>query len=289
MSKGKTDLAALRDEINGIDNEIHDLIMRRAGIAAYVRGSKGGGPVWRPARESQIIRRLIERHSGPFPSKTVIQIWRQIISAMVRLQGVVTVAVYVSEKNRFCRDLARDHFGGETPLTLYTSARAVLAAVHDGSATVGVLPIPEESEDTPWWPILSEMSGTGARVCARLPFASTAAAKGDSAFCVASIPSDESGKDSSLFVLHTSTEVSRERLRNAIENADIKLLKLIGRGTPPDDRSMFLAELDGFIGPDDPRITRLSDPNTGTVNVASFIGAYAVPFNIEEILGRGEV
>tara|TARA_R110000868_G_scaffold36962_5_gene130727 strand:- start:387 stop:1256 length:870 start_codon:yes stop_codon:yes gene_type:complete len=286
MSEGNTPLAALREEINGIDDQIHELLMRRAAIAADVRDTKQGAPVWRPAREAQILRRLISRHKGPFPRTTVVQVWREIVSAMVRLQGEFAVAVYATENNRMCRDMARDHFGAETPLALYSSARAVLTAVQDGSATVGVLPIPEESEETPWWPILAGMSGSGTAVCARLPFAPSAPGIGDSALCVASIPPDESGNDRSLFVLLTSPEVSRARLNDAIAAAGIKPLRLIGRGTPPDNTSVFLAELEGFAGPDDPRVARLTDPDTGLVEAATFIGVYAVPFDAGEIADR---
>ena len=288
MSEGNTPLAALREEINGIDDQVHELLMRRAAIAAHVRDSKQGGPVWRPAREAQILRRLIARHEGPFPRATIVQIWREIVSAMVRLQGEFAVAVYATENNRLCRDMARDHFGAETPLALYSSARAVLTAVQDGSATVGVLPIPEESEDAPWWPLLAGMSGTGTAVCARLPFAPSAPGNGDSALCVASIPPDESGMDRSLFVLRTSPEVSRARLNDAIAAAGIKPLRLIGRGTPPDNTSVFLAELAGFAGPDDPRMARLTDSETGLVEAANFIGVYAVPFGSDEIADRGD-
>lgn len=292
MSEGNIPLAALREEINGIDDRIHELLMRRAAIAAHVRDSKQGGPVWRPAREAQILRRLIDRHEGPFPRTTIVQIWREIVSAMVRLQGEFAVAVYATENNRLCRDMARDHFGAETPLALYSSARAVLTAVQDGSATVGVLPIPEESEAAPWWPILAGMTGsgtgTGTAVCARLPFAPSAPGNGDSALCVATIPPDESGIDRSLFVLRTSPEVSRARLNDAIAAAGIKPLRLVGRGTPPDDTSVFLAELDGFAGPDDPRIARLTDPDTGLVEAANFIGVYAVPFDAKDISDRGD-
>lgn len=288
MSEGNTPLAALREEINGIDNQIHELLMRRAAIAAHVRDSKQGAPVWRPAREAQILRRLIDRHEGPFPRTTIVQIWREIVSAMVRLQGEFAVAVYATENNRLCRDMARDHFGAETPLALYSSARAVLTAVQDGSATVGVLPIPEESEATPWWPLLAGMSGTGTAVCARLPFAPSAPGNGDSALCVATIPPDESGMDRSLFVLRTSPEVSRARLNDAIAAAGIKPLRLIGRGTPPDGASVFLAELEGFAGPDDPRMAKLTDPDTGLIEAANFIGVYAVPFDAKDISDRGD-
>ena len=288
MSEGNKTLASLREELDGIDDALHDLLMRRAAIAAGVRRSKGDAPVWRPAREAQILRRLIARHAGPFPRTTVVQLWREIVSAMVRLQGEFAVAVFAPDGNRLCRDMARDHFGSDAPLSLYSSARAVLTAVQDGSATVGVLPIPEDSEDAPWWPILAGMASGGVSVCARLPFAPPAPGNGDSALCVAAIPPEESGDDRSLFVLQADPEVSRARLNDAIAAAGIKPVRLVGRGAPTDGTSVFLAELEGFAGPDDGRIARLTNPDDGIAESAVFLGVYATPFTSDDIADRGD-
>ncbi len=290
MSDGKPNLAALREELDSIDNALHDLLMRRAAIAAGVRASKGNAPVWRPAREAQILRRLMTRHTGPFPRATIIQLWREIVSAMVRLQGEFAVAVYAQDGDRLCRDMARDHFGGETPLSLHSSARAVLNAVQEGTATVGVLPIPEDSEEAPWWPTLAGIArGGNVSVCARLPFAPIAPGNGVSALCVASISPDESGDDRSFFVLRTSPEVSRARLNDAIAAAGIKPVRLIGSGAPMDGTSVFMAELEGFAGPDDSRIARLTDPDNGIAESAIFLGVYATPLSSDDIADRGEV
>ena len=290
MSDGKPNLAALREELDSIDNALHDLLMRRAAIAAGVRASKGDAPVWRPAREAQILRRLMTRHTGPFPRATIIQLWREIVSAMVRLQGEFAVAVYAQDGERLCRDMARDHFGGDTPLSLHSSARAVLNAVQEGTATVGVLPIPEDSEEAPWWPTLAGIArGGNVSVCARLPFAPIAPGNGDSALCVASISPDESGDDRSFFVLRTSSEVSRARLNDAIAAAGVKPVRLIGSGVPMDGTSVFMAELEGFAGPDDSRIARLTDPDNGIAESAIFLGVYATPLSSDDIADRGEV
>ena len=290
MSDGKPNLAALREELDSIDNALHDLLMRRAAIAAGVRASKGDAPVWRPAREAQILRRLMTRHTGLFPRATIIQLWREIVSAMVRLQGEFAVAVYAQDGERLCRDMARDHFGGETPLSLHSSTRAVLNAVQEGTATVGVLPIPEDSEEAPWWPTLAGIArGGNVSVCARLPFAPIAPGNGDLALCVASIAPDESGDDRSLFVLRTSPEVSRARLNDAIAAAGVKPVRLIGRGVPMDGTSVFMAELEGFAGPDDSRIARLTDPDNGIAESVIFLGVYATPFSSDDIADRGEV
>ena len=290
MSEGKLNLTALREELDGIDNDVHDLLRRRAAIAAGVRASKGDAPVWRPAREAQILRRLIARHSGPFPKATIVQIWREIISAMVRLQGEFSVAVYAPDGDRLCRDMARNHFGAETPLSLHSSTRAVLTAVQEGAATVGVLPIPEDSEEAPWWQTMAGISSGGAvSICARLPFTPTAPSNGDSALCVSTTTADESGDDKSFFALRTFPEISRTRLNDAISASGIKPVRLISHGVPLEGMSVFLSELEGFTGPDDSRIARLTDQNEGIVESAVFLGAYATPFTSDDIADDGEL
>jgi len=289
MAQGEISLAALREELNRIDNTLHDLIMERAAIAESVAASKGDAPVWRPAREAQILRRLIERHNGPFPRAALVAIWREIISAMVRLQGEFAIAVHVPEIDRNCRGLARDHFGGEAPMAFYGSARAVLTAVQDGSASVGVLPLPEDSEEAPWWMVLAGMSDNKVSVCARLPFAPSAPGNGDGAYCVAAIPPEESESDNSLFVLRTNPQVSRARLNDAIAAAGIKPIRLISHPARHDDVSVFLAELSGFAGPEDARIARLIDPDGGIAEAAVFLGVYAIPFDAAEISNCGGV
>ncbi|MEX2454661.1 MAG: chorismate mutase [Rhodospirillaceae bacterium] len=289
MTEGKSSLAALRQQIDGIDDAIHDLLMRRAAIAGDIRTSKSGGLVWRPSREAQVLRRLIARHEGRFPRATLVQIWRELMSAMVRLQGEFAIAVYATETSRTCRDLARDHFGAETPIALYSSMRAVLTAVQDGSASVGVLPLPEDSEDAPWWPILAGMSGERPHVAAKLPFAPAPGTNGDSAFCISRIAAEQSGSDRSLFAIRTNPETSRARLNDAIAASGIRPRQLIGRGESLDNTSVFLAELDGFAGPDDPRLARLADPKTGIAEAAVFLGVYATPFEAGDLADRGDV
>ena len=291
MSDGNQTLSALRNEIDRIDDALHDLLMQRADIACAIRDSKKDGPVWRPAREAQVLRRLIDRHDGPFPRATIVQIWREIVSAMVRLQGEFAVAVYGGEESRWCRDMARDHFGAETPVAFYSTTRAVLTAVQDGSATVGVLPAPEDSEDAPWWPVLAAMSGRRPTVCALLPFGPYAPGNGDKAVCIANIPAEQSGDDRSLFAFRTTPEISRARLSSAIAASGIRPRRLIGLASggrnSRNNTSLFLAELEGFAGPDDTRLTKLADPDTGVAQAVIHLGVYATPFEATDLAYRG--
>ena len=58
MDKTNKDLDDLRREIDEIDEGIHDLLMRRTGVARRIGGIKGAGPSLRPAREAEVLRRL---------------------------------------------------------------------------------------------------------------------------------------------------------------------------------------------------------------------------------------
>ena len=283
MSLKNTTLASLREEINRIDDAVQDLLIKRAAIAENVRVSKSGAAAWRPAREAQILRRLVKRHHGSFPRMTIVQIWREIISSMVRLQGEFSVAIYNPEENQACRELARDHFGRDTPMALYTSARAVLTAVQDGSATVGVLPIPEDSEESPWWPILAGMKGEQETICARLPFGEPVPGNGEHALCVSAGPAEESGKDISVYALRTSADISRGKLSEQIAAADIKLIRMLTGAIPSANSFKFFIELDGFITRDDPRIARFLDPLVAGPEDAIFLGTYAAPFKTIEL------
>ena len=56
----------LRQEIDGIDVALHDLLMRRVEIGRQVAEAKGKdrGPYFRPGREAQIIRCLVARNES---------------------------------------------------------------------------------------------------------------------------------------------------------------------------------------------------------------------------------
>ena len=61
-SPEESPLAALRDEIDEIDDTIHDLLMRRMALANRISETKRArgatGALLRPAREAAILRRL---------------------------------------------------------------------------------------------------------------------------------------------------------------------------------------------------------------------------------------
>jgi chorismate mutase/prephenate dehydratase len=79
MSDTPSDLALLRRRIDEIDDRLQDLLIERIDIVTRVgerKRSDGSVAAHQPAREAEIIRRLISRNHGAFPPATLVRMWR---------------------------------------------------------------------------------------------------------------------------------------------------------------------------------------------------------------------
>ena len=275
MMAGDTPLVALRRQIDEIDAAMHDLLMRRAAVTGEVPRAKGGGPAWRPAREARVLRRLMERHQGAFPPRAVVQIWREIVSAMTRLQADFSIAVHAPVGDRTGLDAARDHFGCEAEMEAFGSAWAVLDAVEDGSAAAGVLAGPEAGGDAGWWDLLADGGDRGMAICAELPFMPLAHA-GSRIFCVAAIAPEESGDDRSLVVLDVGPGTRRGEMEAAAASVGLAMLQLRKSGTAAGGWRYFV-EFAGFAAPGDERLDRLVRACGGPAEAVGHLGVWPAP------------
>ena len=76
-------LADLRRDIDRIDEAMHALLIERGEIIdrlIAVKKTQESGSAFRPAREADMMRRLVQRHHGNLPLDTVESIWRVIIA-----------------------------------------------------------------------------------------------------------------------------------------------------------------------------------------------------------------
>ena len=162
-------LQELRQEIDTIDEQVHRLLMARGDIIdrlIAVKQTQEVGSAFRPAREADMMRRLVQRHRGILPLDTVESIWRVIISTFTYVQAPFSVHADISSGESSMRDSARFHFGFTVP---YISHFNASAAIEKFTASKGDLAlIPAVTSRTPWWTAL-EVDGTP-KIIARLPF-----------------------------------------------------------------------------------------------------------------------
>lgn len=246
MTLNETNLPELRREIDQIDEALHDLIMRRAEIVDHVKEAKEdtGGTIFRPGREAEILRRLAARHTGTLPRDVIIRMWRELVSAFVGIQGPFSVSVWDTGEMG-CWDLARDHFGTRSEMSRLKSTRGVLHAVAEGTATVGVLPFPQEGEADPWWPALDVATDKRLQICARLPFGSIGNGKGvrSGALVVTANDPEPSGDDRSFILIEQKESASRGGLASAFGEAGFDM-EFIAGGSSSDALMLLERSLD---------------------------------------------
>lgn len=288
MRAVNSQLDDLRREIDEIDTALHDLIMRRTELVGEIGAAKGADAVYiRPAREAQVIRRLVARHRGAFPKPVLVRLWREIIDVFAALQGPLAVAVHAPEGSYDLRLRARDHFGSLTPFTAHESATSVVRAVTEGRATLGVLPLPQSDDAEPWWPLLAGRGGVTPRIVARLPFVSMEPSLRDGvdALAVALAPFEASGEDRSYLILETPDEVSRATLGQTFTGVGIEVLDIINVDWQA-PRRLHLIEAEGFVSDGDPRLETLAGLESEGYSCQP-VGGYPVPLGRLDPAGAG--
>jgi len=135
-------LADIRKEIDSIDEQLIDLLNRRADCAVQVGRIKGRDqkPFFTPEREREIFEGLRERNSGPLSSRQLVSIYREIISA-ARAAEKPLVAAYWGPAGTFTHLAALKTFGGSSTHRPEDSIQDVFLAVEHGQADYGVVPV----------------------------------------------------------------------------------------------------------------------------------------------------
>ena len=164
-------LADLRREIDRIDEAMHALLIERGGIIDQliaVKKSQETGSAFRPAREADMMRRLVQRHHGSLPFDTVESIWRVIISTFTYVQTPFSVHADLSAGDAHMRNSARFHFGFTVPFEPHMGAASVVQAVTASRGDLGLVPAFAVTGAGPWWTALE--FETAPKIIARLPF-----------------------------------------------------------------------------------------------------------------------
>jgi chorismate mutase len=164
-------LAELRKDIDRIDESVHRLLMERGDIIdrlIAVKQTQETGSAFRPAREAEMMKRLVERHKGILPLDTVESIWRVIIATFTYVQAPFSVHADLSSGDAHMRDSARFHFGFTVPFVPHMGAATVVEAVSESKGDLGLVPAFAVAGAGAWWSALE--FDAAPKIIARLPF-----------------------------------------------------------------------------------------------------------------------
>jgi len=142
-------LTGLRNRIDEIDIRLLELISDRARLAKEIAEVKGqtenNNSFYRPEREAQILRKIIEKNSGPLSEEEMARLFREIMSACLAMEQVLNIA-YLGPEGTFTQTAALKHFGHSVKTTALGSIDQVFREVESCASHYGVVPIENSIE-----------------------------------------------------------------------------------------------------------------------------------------------
>jgi chorismate mutase/prephenate dehydratase len=144
-------LAEARQRIDGIDRQIQALIAERAGWAQRV--GKAKGPLkaaidyYRPEREAQVLRQVLDRNDGPLADDVLLRLFREIMSACLAQQEPLKVG-FLGPEGTFSQQALIKHFGHSARGLPLSSIEEVFQEVEAGHADFGVVPVENSGQGT---------------------------------------------------------------------------------------------------------------------------------------------
>lgn len=169
MDKAAPDpLQVVRNRIDAIDAEMHRLLIERSGVIAElirIKGTSKPGAAFRPDREADMMRRIVERHEGGLPLATVEHIWREIITTFTAMQAPFGVVAGPAADALAMRDAVRFYFGFSVPVEIAATSKAAVERVAASQQDLAVIAADAKER---WW---GGLAGADApKVFAKLPF-----------------------------------------------------------------------------------------------------------------------
>jgi chorismate mutase/prephenate dehydratase len=139
------EIRTLRERIDAIDDRVLELVNERAGLARRIGELKGEGPVYRPEREAQVLRRLAASNPGPLPADAVVHLFTEVISACRALEESMSVG-YLGPRGTFSEEAAYKRFGASVRGRPCGSIDEVFRQVEARQVGYGVVPVENSTE-----------------------------------------------------------------------------------------------------------------------------------------------
>jgi chorismate mutase len=257
MDDPRPSLAAVRARIDEVDTQLLALVEERAELAKAVAAAKAaqgedGRLGLRPAREAQVLRRLLARPRKAAGTALVVRIWRELMGDNLAQQGPFELAVWGGSDLARTVEITRLRFGVAPSLRhAATPEEAIAAAKVEGG--VGVLAL---TKDSAWWGRL--LAEPKARVFAALPCLKAWGPM--SALAVADVPIEPSGSDETFWV--TDAPGSAQSIVDALGKDGVAACQMQAAG------GLKLFKLLGFYQPDDARLKRAPGRLSGVIGAA---------------------
>ncbi|MDH5719233.1 MAG: prephenate dehydratase [Spirochaetia bacterium] len=145
--KEEINLDNLRSQIDEIDVKLIDLLTNRAELAKNIalNKRKTNSILYRPEREQDVYNKIKNINKGVIDNISLNNIFREIMSAMIKLEGSLNVA-YLGPAGSFTHQAAIRKFGHSLNLAPVDDIDDIFIKVEKGEADYGVIPIENSTE-----------------------------------------------------------------------------------------------------------------------------------------------
>lgn len=145
------DLEAARARIDALDRELRERISERARLAQAVGRAKSRSEAtaefYRPEREAEVLRRVVEENEGPLRDEEMVRLFREIMSACLSQQDPLKVG-FLGPEGTFSHQAVLHHFGHSVRALAMATLDEVFREVESGVADFGVVPIENSTAGT---------------------------------------------------------------------------------------------------------------------------------------------
>lgn len=161
-------LAPLRERIDGLDQQIIQLLNERAEVVVEVGNIKRAGntPIYVPDRERRVLEQIRSYNQGPLPNKCIDAIYRELMSGSFALERPLRIG-YLGPPGSFSHLAATCKFGQSVEYDKLADIPLIFAAVDRKDCDYGLVPI-ENSTEGSVAASLDALSDTHAKVCAEV-------------------------------------------------------------------------------------------------------------------------
>ncbi len=158
----------LRLQIEKVDHQILRLLNKRAELGKKVAFVKNRGklPVFDPARESKLLRKLKNDPKNIIPKDAIERIFLEIISVCRALNRPLTVA-YLGPEASFTNEAAVKRFGSMCNYVPCMNISDVFLSVEKGQCDYGVVPVENSIEGAVTY-TLDMFVDTDLKICAQI-------------------------------------------------------------------------------------------------------------------------
>ncbi len=147
MSSTENELNQLRAQIDALDEDIINLIQKRAGFAQEIGKVKksSNDPIYRPDRERDVYEKVSKKTNGPLPSSVIRAIYREMMSGTIALEHPLKIG-YLGPEGSFSYEALRTKFGVSINSVPLPTIADVFRAVESDQVEYGIVPIENSTE-----------------------------------------------------------------------------------------------------------------------------------------------